>query len=236
MIEHNRHWLYGVSLTITLILSVTDSRGQIPRNVAHSPVFTTQSKEQPSHPKEPDLHVIVPGMSVGPLQLGASRERALQLFPRKPPDTESWQPGGCGTEYIWVDSENRPIGNLFIYFSSGSVSQIVSATTRFRTAEGLSIYDSPGDVRNIYRNGVRTYVLLNHSSRATGDRPLVYWVVREKGIAFVFGYSLTERVRYLYSIVIFKADTDFCPQDAPAKSSDFREIAPYSLEGPNRGA
>ena len=56
---------------------------------------------------------IEPGLSIGPLKLGDTRDRALELFPKKGEDQE-WE-NSCGTTLDWVDATNRTgRGDLFI--------------------------------------------------------------------------------------------------------------------------
>jgi len=167
---------------------------------------------------------------VGALKLGDTRDRALNLFPFKPNmDQEFSQEPDCGTELLWVDIKNSKVGNVFVRMRNNVVFQIDSATTRYRTAEGITIRSHPEEVRKRYPH-LRSYILSNITSQALGMRPLVYWIDRERGIAFAFAYSLTTRKRYLYEITVFKPNSEVCPMDDSHNSPDKRELAPYSLE------
>ena len=175
--------------------------------------------------------MIEPGLSVGPLKLGDSRERALELFPKKDEDQE-WK-DACGTTLDWVDSSNRTgKGDLAIHLKKDKVFQIESATTRFHTAEGITTFDSPEKIRNAYKD-LLAYTLLTKPTPALGDRPLIYWIDKKKGIAFVFAYYPTQHKRYLYKTIVFVPNRTFCPDSETTTSSPkWQEIDHYSLEPP----
>jgi hypothetical protein len=174
--------------------------------------------------------VIDPGASVGPLKLGDSHDRALELFPQKPED-QQWD-DLCGTTLDWVDTTN-PMGRgeLLIRLNKGRVFQIESATTRFKTAEGITTFNFPEDVRNIYK-GMRAYTLLTQPVPALGDRPLVFWVDKKRGLAFAFAYDPSHHKRYVYKIIVFEPGKEFCPEQEKTSSPKWQGIAPYSVEPP----
>jgi len=126
--------------------------------------------------------------------------------------------------------KNSPVGNLFIRFRDRTVYQINVATTRYHTLEGITINSSPQEVRRHYE-GLHSYIL----SRITSNelRPLVYWVDKEKGIAFAFAPIGKKPGRYLTQIIVFKPNSEICPLDDSPNSPDKQELAPYSLEPPN---
>jgi hypothetical protein len=173
--------------------------------------------------------LVRPGIRVGPLKLGDSREHAIGILPRNT-QRDAWPNVSCGTEYLWVDAGSPKVGTVSLHFADGLVFQIDSATTRFQTAEGITAYDSPNKVKEHYK-GLRAYLLSNYTTMAIGNRPLIYWVDRKNGIAFA--YSRTEQLRYLYKIIVFKPDSDICGKDGTTNSPDRRELAPYSLEPPD---
>ena len=111
---------------------------------------TTHSalRAQPAPPQESEasrylITLIDPGEAVGPLKLGDTRDRALELFPKKAEDQE-WT-DDCGTTLDWVDTDN-PMGrgDVFIRLNKkGKIFQIESATTRFHTAEDITTFSDP---------------------------------------------------------------------------------------------
>jgi len=175
--------------------------------------------------------VIEPGASVGPLKLGDSRARALELFPRKYEDQE-WE-DRCGTTLNWVDAAN-PVGrgDVAIHLKNDKVFEIESATTRFHTAEGITTFDPPEKIRNSYKDMV-AYTLLIPPTPALGDRPLIFWIDRKKGIAFVFAYYPAKKQRYVYKIIVFVPNKTFCPEGETTNSPKWQQIDPYSLEPPS---
>jgi hypothetical protein len=181
-----------------------------------------------------DSHFLVtlidPGLAVGPIKIGDNRDRALELFPKKAEDQE-WD-DDCGSTIDWVDTSN-PMGrgDLFIRMKKGRVFQIESSTTRFHTAEDITTFDPPEKVRSTYKD-MRAYVLLTPPSPALGDRPLVFWVDRKKGIAFAFAYDPSHHKRYIYKIIVFEPNKEFCPELEKTSSPKWQSIAPYSIEPP----
>jgi hypothetical protein len=189
----------------------------------------SDSRPQPQTTSNPTL--IVPGMSVGPLQLGDTRERAFELFPNKPNMDQEWREGPeCGTTINWLDVKNHQMaGNVFIRLKEGKVFQIDAGTTSFHTAKDITMKSSPQEIRNLYP-GLRAYVISTGFSEASGDRPLVYWVDSEKGIAFAFAYSRSEKKRYLNWIIVFRPHAEICPQWPDMEPTEKRELPAYSLE------
>jgi hypothetical protein len=176
--------------------------------------------------------LVIAGAQVGPLKLGDSRERALELFPfKKDVDQEFPQPDPCGTELNWVDSRDpNDGGNVFIHFRGGAVFQIDVADPWFRTPDGISFLSSPEQVRR-HHPKLEAWILSgNNGGEALGERPLVYWIDRNAGLAFAFAYSQSERKRYVWETIVFRPGDEICPQDDSTNSSDKRRLAPFSLE------
>jgi hypothetical protein len=177
-----------------------------------------------------DETLIEPGAHVGPLKLGDTRARALELFPKKAEDQE-WQ-NTCGTTLDWVDSANpNGKGDLSIRLKKDKVFQIESATTRFHTIEGITTFDHPEKVAHAYRD-LHAFTLLTPPNSALGDRPLVFWVDKKKGIAFAFAYYPAEHKRYVYKIIIFEPNKTFCPEEETTGSPKWQQIPSYSIEPP----
>ena len=215
----------------TLLLLAISTSGSLP---------TVPSAESASNMQEqgtsPSISLsgdttIEPGLSVGPLKLGDTRQRALELFPKKDEDQE-WT-DACGSTLDWVDSSNRTgRGDLFIRLNKkGKIFQIESSTTRFQTAEGITTFDHGDKVASAYKN-LTAYTLLTPPVPALGDRPLVFWIDKKRGIAFVFAYYPKEHKRYLYKTIVFEPNKTFCPEEETTGSSKWQSIRAYSLEPP----
>jgi hypothetical protein len=175
--------------------------------------------------------LIEPGLGVGPLKLGDTRARVLELFPKKFEDQE-WG-DNCGATLNWVDVDNKIRGgSLFIRMKEEKVFQIDSATTRFQTAEGIAPLDPPEKVAHAYKD-LHAYTLLTPPAAALGDRPLVFWVDKKKGIAFAFAYYPAKQKRYLYKIIVFVPNKTFCPEGEKTNSTKWQQIDSYSLEPPS---
>jgi hypothetical protein len=174
--------------------------------------------------------IIEPGAGVGPLKLGDSRDHALDLFPKKAED-QSWD-DPCGSTIDWVDTTN-PVGrgDVFIRLKKGKIFQIESATTRFHTADGIATFDPPEKVRAAYKD-LRAWVLLTPPVPALGDRPLVFWIDKKAGLAFVLAYDPSHHKRYVYKIIVFESNKEFCPEQEKTSSPKWQEIRPYSVEPP----
>ena len=174
--------------------------------------------------------VIEPGAGLGPLKLGDSRPQALALFPKQDIDQQWDDP--CGTTLDWVDVTN-PMGRgeVFIRLKKGKIFQIESSTTRFHTADGITVFDPPEKVAAAYKD-MRAWVLLNPPSPSLGSRPLVFWMDKKKGIAFAFAYDPSHHKRYVYKIIVFEPNKEFCPELEKTNSPKWQEINAYAVEPP----
>jgi hypothetical protein len=186
-------------------------------------------------PAEDEPHfndnLIDAGQHIGPLKLGDTRDRALELFPKKDIDQEWEDP--CGTTLDWVDITN-PVGHgdVYIRLKKGKVFQIESSTTRFSTPDGITIFDGPEKVRSSYKD-MRAWALLTPPTPLLGDRPLVFWIDKKKGIAFAFAYDRPHRKRYVYKIIVFEPGKEFCPEQEKTSSNKWQSIPAYAVEPPH---
>jgi hypothetical protein len=186
-------------------------------------------------PPEDEPHftntTIEAGARLGPLKLGDTRDRALELFPKKDIDQEWEDP--CGTTLDWIDTTNSMgHGDVFVRINKkGKIFQIESSTTRFQTADGITTFDPPDKIAAEYRD-MRSYVLLGPPNPALGSRPLVFWVDKKKGIAFAFAYDRPHHKRYVYKVIVFEPNKDFCPEQEKTTSNNWHPIRSYAVEPP----
>jgi hypothetical protein len=220
-----------MKLSVTLILPTILVLGFSSHAVHGAQAVAAITSQEPEASAPSTQATIEPGLSVGPLKLGDTRDRALELFPKKDEDQE-WN-NSCGTTLDWVDSANRTgRGDLFIRLNKkGKVFQIESSTTRFHTAEGITTFDHADKVASAYKD-LHAFTLLTPPDPARGDRPLVFWIDKKKGIAFVFAYYPKEHKRYLYKIIVFEPNKNFCPEEETTNSSKWQAIPSYALEPP----
>jgi hypothetical protein len=175
-----------------------------------------------------DRNLIEAGLRVGGLKLGDNRARVLELFPKKSEDQE-WE-NKCGTTIDWVDASNPTgKGDVFIRLKKDKVFQIESATTTFHTAEEITTFDRPEKIASAYRD-MKAYTLLTPPNSALGDRPLVFWIDKKRGIAFVFAYYPAEHKRYLYKTIIFEPNKNLCPEEETIGSPKWQAIPAYATE------
>ncbi len=214
----------AVTLIVPMLLLGLSSHATLPGIRTMHPVASLQATALSGEVN------IEPGASIGPLKLGDTRERALELFPKKDEDQE-WN-NSCGTTLDWVDSTNPTgRGDVFIRLKKGKVFQIESATTRFHTAEGITTFDHGEKVAAAYKD-LRAYTLLSEPDPAHGSRPLVFWIDKKRGIAFVFAYYPKEHKRYVYKIIVFEPNKTFCPEEDTMGSAKWQAIPQYALEPP----
>jgi len=177
-----------------------------------------------------DRNLIEAGLRVGGLKLGDNRARVLELFPKKAEDQE-WE-NKCGTMLDWVDATNPTgKGDVFVRLKKDKVFQIESATTTFHTAEGITTFDHPEKIASAYRD-MKAYTLLTPPNPALGNRPLVFWIDKKRGIAFVFAYYPAEHKRYLYKTIIFEPNKNLCPEEETIGSPKWQAIPAYATEPP----
>lgn len=170
--------------------------------------------------------LIKPGVSIGDLRIGDPVQRVASFFDKMKPEVSA-----CGEMFSEV-VESKPAGNLIAYVKDGHVFQIDSGTPRFHTADGIAADDRPEKVRAHYKH-LHAYAD-DLTSMALGDRPVVYWIDTDRGIAFEFAYFPEEHRRYLYSVIVFRPHGLFCPMGEQVDASHWHELLPYSLEPPDR--
>jgi hypothetical protein len=169
-----------------------------------------------------NVDVIKPGIGVGNLKIGATRDQALASR-SDPPGT--WQ-DDCGEVLTWsATSRSGVAGTLIARLRNGVVVQIDSANSAFHTAEGITADSRPEVVRERYKQ-LRAYAS-DITDMALGDKPVVYWIDTKKGIGFEFAYFPEERRRYLYAVIVFRVDGDLCPDGNKPDPQHWHEIAPY---------
>lgn len=193
-----------------------------------------QSSKQLPLPNNPKL--IVAGESVGLLRLGDSRERMLELFPKKPnvDDEYNYGKNSCGWEhsdYHWLPPDYKSNG-LFFDFKQGRIHQISVQTDLFTTAEGIKQDSTSQKVRRHFPNANKAFVYLNSSSKFSGWRNVVYWVDSNSGIAFEFYYHPKKKQRFVNAIIVFEPKTEFQPNGCTDSLREFTEIAPFTEEPP----
>jgi hypothetical protein len=177
-----------------------------------------------------DRNLIEAGLRVGGLKLGDNRARVLELFPKKSEDQE-WE-NKCGTMLDWVDASNPTgRGDVFVRLKKDKVFQIESATTTFHTAEGITTFDHPEKIASAYKD-MKAYTLLTPPNSALGNRPLVFWMDKKRGIAFVFAYYPAEHKRYLYKTIVFEPNKNLCPEEETIGSPKWQAIPAYATEPP----
>jgi hypothetical protein len=222
-----------LALIIPTILSLELSSPATPPGIRGVHPIAAIASQDTETPVLSSQTLIEPGARVGPLKLGDSRDRALELFPKKNEDQEWNDKCGGGTTLDWVDSQN-PTGHGDLYIrlnKKGKIFQIESSTTRFRTAEGITTFDHADKVAENYKD-LRAYTLLSQPAPALGSRPLVYWIDKKNGIAFVFAYYPKEHKRYVYKIIVFEPNKNFCPEEESTSSPKWQAIPSYAVEPP----
>jgi hypothetical protein len=175
---------------------------------------------------------IIPGKSVGPIRLGDDNERVVEALAEFPKIVQQVQYPFCGKMKMveWFDKALVQTG-LFIYLRNDKVFQIESETTRFRTADGITEQSLPEDVKRQYPD-LEAYELLKSANELTGGKNLIYWVDRNKGIAFSFYYNTRRQRRLVARVIVFEPDTNFEPNGCVTKPQSLKELRPYSLEPP----
>lgn len=162
---------------------------------------------------------IVPGERVGPLRLGDSMERAVELFgtERQITNFSGSRFGECEfQEAKWV-SRGEGGGGVSVYATSSGIYQIwvndLSSITRTGIRRG-----SPAVKIRVRHAQLEAFVLRNSDPGFKGGkrkdalrRDLVYWVSRQDGIAFELGFNHETLSRDVRNIIVFAPGSDFVP-------------------------
>ncbi|GEM_PF-5499903 len=195
-----------------------------------------QSPKQLPLPSNPKL--IVAGESVGLLKLGDTRERMLELFPKKQNDNSehNYDKNCCECEYSdyhWLPPDFKSNG-LFFYLKQEQIYQISVQTDLFTTGKGIKQESTPQEVRRHHPNANRAFVYLNTGAKVNGGRNLVYWVDSDSGIAFEFYYYPQKKRRFVNAVIVFEPKSEFQPNGCKSTlTQEFTEIAPFTIEPPD---
>lgn len=177
--------------------------------------------------------LIIAGESVGLLRLGDSRERMLELFPKKPnyDFAHNYEDGYCGqSDYHWLTPDFKSNG-LFFYLKQERIYQISVETDLFSTKEGIKESSSPQEVKRHFPNANKAYVYLNSGSKVVGGRNLIYWIDNKSGIAFEFNYNPKKQRREVKAVTVFVPNTDFQPDGCFSRETrEFVEIESFTVE------
>lgn len=218
--------------------------------VVGSQSSSKQSNDNSAHRQAQDnSNLIVAGQSVGPVQLGDTRERALEafgaIFGNKYSSEE--EDGDCRScsnplcreplnRLAWLDFERAQSGivqnGIVVYVSNGQVAQIEAATTLYRTIGGITHDSKPEEVRRQY-SSLQAYALAGRP-KAVGGREQIYWDDVAAGIAFKFWFDREARKRYLESVIVYKPGSQLVPGHCISSSFEWEQLEPYVLETPSK--
>jgi hypothetical protein len=200
-----------------------------------SPKRRTQSQATNGTPDETSP-LIEPGKSVGPLRLGDTESRFLEIFPDRPNlpvDRQTFNPD-CGVQLHWVDLDPLSLGVIALSHER-IITQIEVGTPRFRTVAGITWGSSPSEIKEHYP-GLKAYEAIGTTSEAVGGRNLIFWISRDKGLGFVLAYSRAISDWVLYKIIVFPPGGRFCREGEIPDATNWQELAPYSLATPDKSA
>jgi len=181
--------------------------------------------------------LIVSGRSVGPFALGASRSDIESVFPLKKDsdkeDANTYSECGTFTEINWVNfgGDRADWGNVYIYLRGDKAFQIGSALPRYSTIEGIRSGSLPDLVRKHY-SGLEAYALRSSGGQMFDFHDFIYWVSRDKGIAFELAYDRKKHRRFIYQVIVFEPHTEFIPEGCVFPPQEWNKLPAYSLDDP----
>jgi hypothetical protein len=222
-----------VALSLVIFLGCDAAVSKLSNQVTQNPSPSNQDRSS---------SLIVPGRSVGPVQLGDTRERAFaafsEVFGQKyfEEETLSSSSSSCFPRQCcdgiatlrWLDFDKQQNG-VSVYVSKDRVLQIKVATTRYATAADIK-HDSPPEEIRRYYPGLQAHMRLGYHSEAEGGRDVIYWDDHTRGIAFEFWYERKANKRYLEAIIVYQPGAPLIPEDCTASASDWRQLEPFALE------
>lgn len=167
--------------------------------------------------------IIVPGKSIGKLYLGDSPDLAKSYLGIPTEELGSGQSG-----LYWNDNELDRRG-VEVFFDKGLATQIESFTTRFETSDGVKPDDLPSKLRHSFPK-LQAFKLLGSGSEIDGGEDIIYWVEKEKGIAFGIYYYPRKAEKRIGSIIIFQPDTEFLPGFKILPPRRFIKIPDWSVD------
>jgi len=222
----------GLILTgaLALIIPYAACGSDGDRSSAMSKRFSPdESQLRHAAPPSQTSDLIKPGLSVGALQLGNTRERVIELLGKKREDEEYSYGEPCPRQEIHSLDLQTESNGVFVYLANGRVFQIESASRRYRTADGITQDSSSDDVRRRYP-ATQALVLANSGSKVNGGRDLIYWFDPNLGIAFELYYDQPTRKRRTSKIIVFSPGSSFQPGGCVSPPQQLRKLKPFATD------
>lgn len=191
--------------------------------------LTNEIPEKQLNAKRVGKGIIVEGKSVGLLNLGDTKEKAISYLgdPTEAYDYSEWV--GCVySDSHWNDYELDNRG-IFTYMRQGKIYQIESFTHRFKTKNGITSDDLPKKLKNLYPN-LEAFELTNSAGKVDGGANLIYWVDNEQGIAFGLYNNPRKHRREIGSVIVFNPDEEFLPRGCVSSTREFVKRPKWYLD------
>ncbi|MCZ2391988.1 MAG: hypothetical protein LC113_13040 [Acidobacteria bacterium] len=166
---------------------------------------------------------IVEGVRAGAIQLGGTTGEIKSLFDEVP---EEWNfEDKAYLPFHSLHWNDEALGNrgVFVFLRKDRAVQIQVFTPRFHLTNGIKSGDDPSRIREHY-TGIEAYKLLYSAGEIDGGKDRVYWVVKDKGIAFGLYYAPEKQKRVAKEITIFPPNTEFFPETHISPPQEWERI------------
>jgi hypothetical protein len=171
----------------------------------------------------PEHGLIRPGEGLPGVHLGDNFSSFQAVFPKHPVYDEDWPDTYCGGRaYHWLDIKKRGNG-VYVYLRKDKIYLLSIQTPRFVLSNGIQIDSSEKQVQAAYPQGHK-YILLGSGSAVVGGKDLIYWVIKEQGIAFELYWDSSMKKRLVSAINIFKKDTEFLPEGCVSPPQEWKQV------------
>jgi hypothetical protein len=197
----------------------------------NSKVQIVQKASPSSTPNRIEEGRIIPGKGIDKIQLGNSREQAVQSLGKPSEEYQyDYEPlnNPCNRkEMHWLQLGITGNG-FFAYLRDGVVFQIDVSSNHYATPEGISVYTPIDEVLSKY-DSLQGFELMGSAGEINGGKNLWYLVEQSQGIAFEMYYDKKEKKRKVWTISVFEPNTNFEPDGCVSPPQKLMQIENHKL-------
>jgi hypothetical protein len=175
---------------------------------------------------------ILPGSSIGYAYLGRNIEETLATL-GKPIFDNSHEFQNCKYRVVkWYIEHPSKKGNILeaTFSADNRVVQLKIEGPHFTTPEGISNEDTSDIVKENYTD-IESYVDMGIQIPFENVEGFpVYWVDKNKGIAFEFYRNRKEKKWRIFSIIVFNTNDEFFPGYCAKDNKYWKKLPPFELK------
>lgn len=194
----------------------------------NSNVDVIQKADSSPAPSKIEDGQIIRGKGIDKIQLGNSREQAIQAVGKPSEEYQYGTISSCNhSEMHWLQLGVDGDG-FFAYLRDGVVFHIDISSNLYATPEGITLSTPIDEVLRKY-NSLQGFELMGSAGEINGGKNLWYLVEQSQGIAFEMYYNRKEKRRKVWTVSAFEPNTNFEPNGCVSPPQRLVKIENHKL-------